>query len=99
MPIELNCAGCGQLLRVADEHAGKKARCPACGTIADVPQVASPASWAKEPDRPWQETPSFAKMPTRSQIVRSRKSIPTHRHPVLWSALVNTGGRIEPVWC
>jgi phage FluMu protein Com len=61
MPIELNCAGCGQLLRVADEHAGKKARCPACGTIADVPQVASPAPWVKEPDRPWQETPSFAK--------------------------------------
>ena len=37
MPIEMTCTGCGQTLRVADEHAGKKARCPACGTIAQVP--------------------------------------------------------------
>ncbi len=37
MSIELNCTGCGQMLRVADEHAGKKARCPACGTIVEVP--------------------------------------------------------------
>jgi ribosomal protein S27E len=37
MPIEMRCTGCGQALRVADEHAGKKARCPSCGTIAEVP--------------------------------------------------------------
>jgi hypothetical protein len=41
MSIELNCTGCGQMLRVADEHAGKKARCPACGTIVEVPSSAA----------------------------------------------------------
>jgi hypothetical protein len=35
--IESNCTGCGQKLSVADEHAGKRARCPACGQIYTVP--------------------------------------------------------------
>lgn len=38
MAIESRCSGCGKLLRVADEHAGKKARCPECGHIYVVPQ-------------------------------------------------------------
>ena len=37
MSIEMQCTGCGQTLRVGDDHAGKKARCPACGTITQVP--------------------------------------------------------------
>ena len=37
MPIESICDGCSRKLRVADEHAGKKARCPHCGHIYDVP--------------------------------------------------------------
>lgn len=37
MPIELTCTGCAQTLRVGDDHAGKKARCPKCGTISTVP--------------------------------------------------------------
>lgn len=43
MSIEMGCTGCGQTLRVADEHAGKKARCPACGTIVQVPAAGEPA--------------------------------------------------------
>jgi hypothetical protein len=37
MPVESICAGCGKRLRVADEFAGKKARCPSCGEIYMVP--------------------------------------------------------------
>lgn len=37
MPIETNCPGCGQRLRVADEHAGKVARCPGCAATYTVP--------------------------------------------------------------
>ena len=37
MPIETICEGCGRGLRVPDEHAGKQARCPQCGTIYVVP--------------------------------------------------------------
>lgn len=36
MPITLSCP-CGKSLRVADEHAGKKVRCPACGNINSAP--------------------------------------------------------------
>ncbi|MCY2992615.1 MAG: hypothetical protein NTY19_32755 [Planctomycetota bacterium] len=44
MPIEMSCTGCGQTLRVADEHAGKMARCPKCGTVVAVPAAESDAS-------------------------------------------------------
>lgn len=37
MPIESLCPGCGSSLRVADEHAGQQARCPACQTVYVVP--------------------------------------------------------------
>lgn len=50
MPIETVCSGCGQRLRVGDEYAGRKARCPQCGTIYEVPSMdtgapAGPALW------------------------------------------------------
>ena len=37
MAIETICSGCSKMLRVADKHAGKKARCPHCGHVYDVP--------------------------------------------------------------
>ncbi len=37
MPIETICQTCARKLRVADQYAGKKARCPQCGTIYVVP--------------------------------------------------------------
>ncbi len=36
MAIETQCSGCGQRLAVADEHAGKQARCPSCGQVYTV---------------------------------------------------------------
>ena len=36
MAIESNCSGCGQRLTVDDAHAGKRARCPACGQIYTI---------------------------------------------------------------
>ena len=37
MAIETQCPGCNRRLQVADEHAGKQARCPSCGSIYTVP--------------------------------------------------------------
>ena len=37
MSIEVTCTGCQQRLRIADENAGKAARCPKCETIFHVP--------------------------------------------------------------
>jgi hypothetical protein len=37
MPIELTCSGCKKHLRVRDEVAGKRIRCPVCGAVVAVP--------------------------------------------------------------
>lgn len=37
MAIESTCGGCGKQLSVGDEHAGRRARCPACGQIYTIP--------------------------------------------------------------
>lgn len=44
MPIEFRCPNCSKLLRTPDESAGKKAKCPQCGGIADVPLTSVPAA-------------------------------------------------------
>ncbi|RMF93326.1 MAG: TIGR00266 family protein, partial [Planctomycetota bacterium] len=36
MPIEFLCPSCRRQLRCPDSAAGKKARCPACGTIVTI---------------------------------------------------------------
>jgi hypothetical protein len=36
MPIQLACA-CGRQFKVADEHAGRRVKCPACGVIHAIP--------------------------------------------------------------
>jgi hypothetical protein len=39
MPIEFHCSQCDKLLRVPDESAGKKSKCPHCGAISDIPRT------------------------------------------------------------
>ena len=51
MPIHTRCAGCQQALRVADEHAGRLARCPNCNKIYRVP-VPDGVTPAPRPPRP-----------------------------------------------
>ena len=53
MPIETNCPGCGRLLRVADENAGRQARCPVCNTIYVVPGASSGASESPVAEERW----------------------------------------------
>ena len=55
MPIEFRCTQCQKLLRTADETAGKKARCPDCGAIVDIPS--QPASAEGAPQDPFGDTP------------------------------------------
>ncbi|VTR92275.1 Membrane protein OS=Rhodopirellula maiorica SM1 GN=RMSM_00424 PE=4 SV=1 [Gemmata massiliana] len=38
MPITFDCT-CGKKLRVADEHAGRRVKCPACATVGTVPEL------------------------------------------------------------
>lgn len=44
MAITTTCSGCGKTLAVADEYAGRQARCPQCGQIYTVPMSAQPTS-------------------------------------------------------
>lgn len=45
MPIKFRCT-CGKVLAARDEHAGRRAKCPTCGTVVEVPKgsEAVPAS-------------------------------------------------------
>lgn len=42
MAIEFQCKSCGCVLRVGDETAGKRARCPECQIINDIPAASAP---------------------------------------------------------
>lgn len=42
MPIEFHCSSCQQFLRVPDDAAGKKAKCPKCQEVLTVPSAAVP---------------------------------------------------------
>ncbi len=44
MPIDSTCSGCGKMLRVADDFAGRKARCPICGVIYVVGDLGTQAA-------------------------------------------------------
>ena len=51
MAIEFRCIRCGQKLRVPDEDRGKRARCPTCNAIVDIPgheHAASPILLSRE---------------------------------------------------
>src|SRR5262245_35879123 len=50
--MEIACPTCGRTLRVADEHAGKQIRCPACQQISVTPgNPENSAATAAEPER------------------------------------------------
>ncbi len=79
MPIEIVCSNCQSLLRVADEHAGKNARCPKCGNIVPIPgtpptsdgdPMEPAAAFQPSPDSPW-STPK----------VRPESSTPEYSNP------------------
>src|SRR6266511_4798668 len=37
--ISFVCSQCSRKLRASDEHAGKKAKCPQCGSVTVVPRL------------------------------------------------------------
>jgi serine/threonine protein kinase len=50
--IVFSCSHCGQKLRLADDSAGKKAKCPRCGQLAPVPRVPATTSGPVLTDSP-----------------------------------------------
>jgi phage FluMu protein Com len=45
--IEFTCSFCGKALQVADQYAGKQARCPGCSQVVTVPEIAKAQAAAK----------------------------------------------------
>lgn len=39
MPISVTCPSCSKTLKAKDEYAGKKTKCPGCGTVLKIPTV------------------------------------------------------------
>ena len=52
MAISLKCHSCGKQVRAKDTSAGKKVKCPACGTVLHVPDAESYAAEVEEPAPP-----------------------------------------------
>jgi hypothetical protein len=63
MAIQSICVGCGKTLSVADEHAGRRARCPACGhvyTVAGTVAQPNPSGLQMEIDGGYQHSDEHA---------------------------------------
>jgi phage FluMu protein Com len=60
MPIEFHCPSCGKLLRTPDESAGKKAKCPQCATIVEIPRPAAPTDFGLPASGGGGEFPAFS---------------------------------------
>jgi hypothetical protein len=65
--IQTECKGCGQKLKVPEDMAGKKARCPSCGDPVKIPGGSAPAS---SPERPPAKTPPPSRPPSAIPIGR-----------------------------
>ena len=67
MPIQFSCTNCNKQLRVSDESAGKKAKCPQCQTVIQVPAATAASglagSAAPTPVAPPPIAPPFGNSP------------------------------------
>lgn len=95
MPIETTCQGCGQRLRVADEHAGKKARCPNCQSINSVPAVATSERADPYAPQPLRETYSpTANSPAAPVAVAESSPVVGGE---MWTLKIDDGRTFGPV--
>lgn len=84
MPIQFQCQSCQSTLRVPDNLAGRKVKCPKCGGVADVgPSNSGPASSARQPvsqaqDIPIKSSPQPLAEPLEVRV-RSRKPVPVQK--------------------
>ena len=96
MPITLNCA-CGKILRIPDQHAGKRVKCPACNgilatappqpafeVVEDEPRKLTTARPVAQPARPRADDDDDEEsysVPKAERTSSARKPTPTLRKP------------------
>lgn len=69
MPINLACP-CGKQLTAKDEFAGKRTKCPGCGTLLDIPQLPlkePPLEVIEVPDEPPVKVAAVRVIPEKDQ--------------------------------
>lgn len=72
MSIEVSCAHCGHSIRVKDEFAGKRGKCPNCQGIIAVPQV--PSGAMAEPTGPISASKTAAAAPSAAAQVKAAQA-------------------------
>ena len=78
MPISLKCHGCRSTLKVRDELAGKKVKCPRCQTVLVVPEEEEVAVAAEAaPARP--RTGKTGRIQAGEPVARRKQGIRTTR--------------------
>src|SRR3982751_6576474 len=84
MPIAITCAGCGKNLKVKDEWAGKKGKCPQCGTTFAIPAAgqASKQAWGS------------ASAAVAEKKAREKKGAPITISPMLIVGLILLGSLV-----
>jgi phage FluMu protein Com len=99
MPIEFRCESCSKLLRTPDESAGKKAKCPQCGTIVDVPNEGGPATEAPAPTQspdPFATPESPSRDPNPFGGLASSSSVPDSENPYASPSLSSSVEQAKP---
>src|SRR5262249_47864749 len=88
--IDFTCPGCGAKGQVPDEAAGKKAKCPRCGSTAVIPPTLPPRSDTVSMPPP---LPPIPNPPTVGGVVGRRLS---HRGTigVVFAVLIVCGGSV-----
>jgi phage FluMu protein Com len=72
MPITLRCSSCAQALKVPDNMAGRRGKCPKCGAVLVIP-----AAEEEEPEETARPTTRKAR-PTQRAIIEE-KAVPSRR--------------------
>lgn len=88
MPIRVECESCGKRLRVKEERAGQRLKCPDCGERIDVPDLEYDEDDYYE-DEYEEPRPRRKKRPTRKPASRPQKQ---KKPPVPLIAAVAGGG-------
>jgi RsiW-degrading membrane proteinase PrsW (M82 family) len=75
MAIQLTC-DCGKHLRAKDELAGKRVKCPSCGKVLQLPQLAIEAedgAYNLEPPGPTRSAPTSPSAPPVRRTIKSER--------------------------
>lgn len=67
MTIQFQCQ-CGKLMKTADESAGKRGKCPACGAVIMIPEPAAPATAPTSRKPPVRRQPSGTRPPAAVEV-------------------------------